>query len=270
MPTAGGIGYCAGDAAPRRPLLLPRARPERRDRPVEALIEALTAKACGCCRSSSLASRMPSPSARWRRVFGAAPPDVVINATGFAVSAPGADRQPTVLEVTEAPVLQVIFSGFVARRLGGLVARADGARSRHERGTAGSRWPHPFARRLVQGGGRLRPAGRGQHRRPRAARRPRRVIPRELAANWARLRSTPPADRRVAIVMANYPNRDGRLGNGVGLDTPAGTIEVLKAMAAAGYAIDDIPADGDALMRHLMDGPTNSVMTARSSAKRFP
>jgi cobaltochelatase CobN len=39
-----------------------------------------------------------------------------------------------------------------------------------------------------------------------------------------------PADRRVALIMANYPNRDGRLGNGVGLDTPAGTIEVMKAM----------------------------------------
>jgi len=79
-----------------------------------------------------------------------------------------------------------------------------------------------------------------------------------LAANWAGLRRTSPQDRRVALVMANYPNRDGRLGNGVGLDTPAGTIEVLKAMQAAGYPVADIPADGDALMRHLMDGPTNS------------
>jgi cobaltochelatase CobN len=40
----------------------------------------------------------------------------------------------------------------------------------------------------------------------------------------------------VAIVLANYPNRDGRIANGVGLDTPAGTVEVLRAMEAAGYA----------------------------------
>ena len=46
----------------------------------------------------------------------------------------------------------------------------------------------------------------------------------------------PNRDKRVAIVLANYPNRDGRLGNGVGLDTPAGTIEVLRAMAAAGLS----------------------------------
>ena len=57
----------------------------------------------------------------------------------------------------------------------------------------------------------------------------------ELAANWAKLRATEPVDRSVALVMANYPNRDGRLGNGVGLDTPAGTIEVMRAMRDAGY-----------------------------------
>ncbi|MDE1995384.1 MAG: cobaltochelatase subunit CobN, partial [Rhizobiaceae bacterium] len=80
----------------------------------------------------------------------------------------------------------------------------------------------------------------------------------QLAANWARLRKLRPQDRRVALVMANYPNRDGRLGNGVGLDTPAGTIEVLRAMQSAGYPLKGIPADGDSLMRHLMEGPTNS------------
>ena len=57
----------------------------------------------------------------------------------------------------------------------------------------------------------------------------------ELAAAWARLRATPPAERRIALVLANYPNRDGRIGNGVGLDTPAGAVEVLRALQQAGY-----------------------------------
>ncbi|MGO7522482.1 cobaltochelatase subunit CobN, partial [Rhizobium brockwellii] len=55
-----------------------------------------------------------------------------------------------------------------------------------------------------------------------------------------------------------YPNRDGRLGNGVGLDTPEGTVEVLRAMRSAGCPVAEIPADGDALIRHMMEGPTNS------------
>ncbi|HEX2019995.1 MAG TPA: cobaltochelatase subunit CobN, partial [Aurantimonas sp.] len=86
----------------------------------------------------------------------------------------------------------------------------------------------------------------------------------DLAARWARLRGKQPAQRRVAVLLANYPNRDGRLGNGVGLDTPAGTIEVLRAMAAAGYDVADIPEDGDALIDHLMAGPTNAGTAMRS------
>ena len=41
--------------------------------------------------------------------------------------------------------------------------------------------------------------------------------------------------RRVALVLANYPNRDGRLANGVGLDTPQSLIDVLAAMRGEGY-----------------------------------
>ena len=84
-----------------------------------------------------------------------------------------------------------------------------------------------------------------------------------LAARWARLRRKPAAEKRVAVVLANYPNRDGRLANGVGLDTPAGTIEVLCAMRDAGYRVADLPVDGDALIAHLRRGPTNAVDDVR-------
>jgi cobaltochelatase CobN len=40
-----------------------------------------------------------------------AAPDVVINATGFAVSSPGGETKGTVLESTGAPVLQAVFAG---------------------------------------------------------------------------------------------------------------------------------------------------------------
>jgi len=36
----------------------------------------------------------------------------------------------------------------------------------------------------------------------------------ELAARWVRPPS-PPAQRRIALILANYPSRDGRLANGV-------------------------------------------------------
>jgi cobaltochelatase CobN len=79
----------------------------------------------------------------------------------------------------------------------------------------------------------------------------------DLAAAWVRLRQTPPAERRIALILANYPTRNGRLANGVGLDTPASTVEILKALKQAGYTLSDIPATGDDLIHRLTAGPTN-------------
>ena len=86
------------------------------------------------------------------------------------------------------------------------------------------------------------------------------------AAAWARLRRTPNGQKRVAIVLGNSPPRNGRLGNAVGLDTPASLVGLLRALRAAGYAVDDFPADdstaddspraGDALMHRLIEAGT--------------
>ncbi|MEM7771587.1 MAG: cobaltochelatase subunit CobN, partial [Cyanobacteria bacterium P01_A01_bin.37] len=79
----------------------------------------------------------------------------------------------------------------------------------------------------------------------------------DLATNWARLSETPVSERRIALILANYPNRDGRLANGVGLDTPASCIQILKALQAEDYTVGSLPDDGDALMQQLTQGITN-------------
>jgi cobaltochelatase CobN len=79
----------------------------------------------------------------------------------------------------------------------------------------------------------------------------------ELAANWIKLRQTPLSDRKVALILANYPTRDGRLANGVGLDTPASCIEILKALQLAGYHVTDIPETDQDLIRLLTTSVTN-------------
>jgi cobaltochelatase CobN len=78
-----------------------------------------------------------------------------------------------------------------------------------------------------------------------------------LAANYVTMAQCPIADRKVALILANYPNRDGRLANGVGLDTPASCLEILKAMKAEGYTIGDLPASGDELIQWLTRSVTN-------------
>ncbi|NKM80101.1 cobaltochelatase subunit CobN, partial [Rhizobium leguminosarum] len=225
--------------------------------PIEALIEALTTLGLRPLPVFAYSLKDPVSTGILESVFSTLKPDVVINTTGFAVSAPGADRQATVLEANEAIVLQAILSassreawlassqGLSARDLGMNVAlpEVDGrVLARAISFKTAARYDTAVETNIVAS---QADAGRVRYTA-------------ELAANWARLRKTSAHNRRIALVMANYPNRDGRLGNGVGLDTPEGTIEVLKAMWAAGYPVADIPADGDALIRHLMEGPTNS------------
>ncbi|MFD2230061.1 cobaltochelatase subunit CobN [Alkalimarinus sediminis] len=81
----------------------------------------------------------------------------------------------------------------------------------------------------------------------------------ELAARWASLSIKPNAEKRIALILANYPTRDGRIGNGVGLDTPASTIEIINAMGQAGYPIEGIPETGNALIQELLGNVTNDL-----------
>ncbi|MBB3409682.1 cobaltochelatase CobN [Rhizobium sp. BK316] len=262
----GGIAHSTAEGATARPtvaIAFYRALVQSGEtRPVEALIEALQAQGLRPLPVFAYSLKDPVSKGILESIFVDLKPDVVINTTGFAVSAPGADREPTVLEANDAIVLQAIFSassrevwagssqGLSARDLGMNVAlpEVDGrVLSRAVSFKAAARYDAAVEANIVSS---EPDAGRTRYV---AA----------LAANWARLRQRHAAERRIALVMANYPNRDGRLGNGVGLDTPAGTIEVMRAMEAAGYPVADIPADGDALMRHLMAGPTNSGFDGR-------
>ncbi|MBW4510307.1 MAG: cobaltochelatase subunit CobN [Scytonematopsis contorta HA4267-MV1] len=79
----------------------------------------------------------------------------------------------------------------------------------------------------------------------------------DLAANWVRLRSKAPSERRIALILANYPNRDGRLANGVGLDTPASCVEILKALHFSGYHLENYPKSSEELIELLTSGITN-------------
>ncbi|NJL20872.1 MAG: cobaltochelatase subunit CobN, partial [Leptolyngbyaceae cyanobacterium SM1_3_5] len=81
----------------------------------------------------------------------------------------------------------------------------------------------------------------------------------DLALGWAKLRSTRVSDRRVALILANYPTRDARLANGVGLDTPASCVELLKALAEAGYTVSNWPKDSDELIARLTATVTNDA-----------
>ncbi|MFD5243723.1 cobaltochelatase subunit CobN [Amycolatopsis sp. NPDC058340] len=85
----------------------------------------------------------------------------------------------------------------------------------------------------------------------------------KIALAHARLRHTPPPERRIALMLSAYPTKHSRVGNAVGLDTPASAIELLRRMRDQGYDLGEDPfpgveptgtdqPDGDALIHALI------------------
>ena len=230
--------------------------------PVRALVEALGRNGVNCLPVYCTSLKDPVSAGVIESLLAGSEAGVVLNGTGFAVSTPGKPTVDSPLNATGGPVLQVVFSGGNERdwRAGtrGLSARdiamnvalpeVDGrilSRAVSFKGEA--RFDKSTQCSLVA----YEPV-------------PDRVeLVAKLAASWLRLGSTPVDQRRLAVILANYPNRDGRLGNGVGLDTPASVVELLRALERAGYDVADIPNDGDALIERIRRGPTNAAVDGR-------
>jgi cobaltochelatase CobN len=224
---------------------------------VDALIAALAARGMNVLPVFVSSLKDPLAAATLVDLLAAHPPDVALTTTAFAVAGPerAADSP---FAAADCPVLQVILAG---------------ASEEQWRASAAGLGPRDIAMHMAlpEVDGRIitrAVAFKAAARRDAATEcdivtmRPvpdRVAFVADLAANWARLRKKPAAERRVALILANYPNRDGRIGNGVGLDTPASTVDALRALARAGYAVGDLPADGAALMAALLAGPTNNL-----------
>ncbi|WP_375449797.1 cobaltochelatase subunit CobN [uncultured Devosia sp.] len=226
--------------------------------PVPILVSSLKEPACVRFVQNALAAFSPS---------------AIFNLTGFALGLDGIDAKANPFANTNAPVIQLIQSGrshaqwladpqglsskdmamFLVMpeldgRIGGLLVGHKADAVWHERcqiPLTAYTPDHPGITRAVT-----------------------------LAANWSRLRATPRPERRIGFVLANYPLRDGRLANGVGYDAPQSTVEILKALNDAGYALTTqpsppcslregiggggLPVDGNALIGLLQSGPTNA------------
>ncbi|MEP9384648.1 cobaltochelatase subunit CobN [Nocardioides sp. KR10-350] len=82
-----------------------------------------------------------------------------------------------------------------------------------------------------------------------------------IAANHARLRRLPNAEKRLALVLSAYPTKHARIGNAVGLDTPVSAVRLLRRLREEGYDVgdgfgvldmDDDTEAGDALIHALI------------------
>jgi cobaltochelatase CobN len=225
--------------------------------PIDALIAELLDQGINPLPIFVASLKDPVSQATVTTLFDQTNPGVVINATGFAVSKPGMVHERTVLEREGAVVLQAVLAGndfnawqsssqgLTSRDLamnvalpeidGRVMTRAISFKS------AGF-----FDERVETNIIRHEPHADGI------------AFVAELAKNWSRLKAAENAEKRVALILANYPNQDGRLANGVGLDTPASTVEVLSALAEQGYSVENAPKTSDELMDIVQRGPTNA------------
>ena len=232
--------------------------------PVEALAAALEARGIAAQPIFVTSLKDEVSAALLATAFSAEPPDIILNATAFAVGTPslatstgGRVEHATTIGGADCPVLQLAFASTNE------AAWRASPRGLNPRDLAMHVVLPEVDGRIFAGAVAFKEGSAGGPIESRSV--PDRVdAVADLAAAWVRLRRTPAAERRVGIVFANYPNRDGRLANGVGLDTPESCAVLLEALRNEGYRLDRAPEAAADLMALLTDGPTNDLGRRRT------
>jgi cobaltochelatase CobN len=213
--------------------------------PITALMEALDRRGLAPLAVAVGSLKDRAIEAELMRLIDEQRPAIILNTTAFSALR---DDDTTVLDGADVPVLQVVLSGSTRE------AWRDS-----ERGLS----PADIAMNVVlpELDGRLltraisfkakTPADpRLEFGTVRHAPDPDRIdYVARLAAAWAKLQRTPRADRRLALVLSDYPARGGRTGYAVGLDTAASADEILRLLEAEGYDSHSATGGTEALLR---------------------
>lgn len=216
--------------------------------PIVALADALAARGLDVEALHVTSLKDPEAADAIARTIAALRPDVVLNTTAFSGRG---ETTPSPLDAADAPVIQAILAGadeaqwradprglgpadlamnvVLPEMDGRIVGTVVSCKAESPRSDAleFTRLVHrPVASRIAQVA--------------------------ELAAAWVRLRRRPRAERRLAMVLSDYPGRAGRTGYAVGLDTPASVAAIASDLREAGYRVGGLPND---LMRALAPSP---------------
>ncbi|ADH89866.1 cobaltochelatase, CobN subunit [Ancylobacter novellus DSM 506] len=230
--------------------------------PVDALCDALAALGLSPRPIFVASLREPASAAFLKDALAAMEPAVIVTLTAFAAADPG---EETVLDAPGVPVLQAIVA--TTKR----EAWAEGVRGL----TSADLAMHVV---LPELDGRVL-AGALSFKAPEAtpavpgftalANRPepdRAAEVAERVAALVRLQATPRDERRVTVLMPDYAGAPGRTGWAVGLNVPASVRALLSDMKAAGYTVEDVPADErDLLDRLTKEHPHPEVRAERAS-----
>jgi cobaltochelatase CobN len=199
--------------------------------PITALMEALDRQGLAPLAVAVNSLKDPLAKPELEALIARHRPAVILNTTAFSAMT---ENDTTVLDGADVPVLQVVLSG-----------SAHAAWQDSQRGLS----PSDLAMNVVlpELDGRLLTRAisfkaespldpRLEFSSVRHEPVPDRVdYVARLAAAWAKLGNTPCFERRLALVLSNYPARGGRTGYAVGLDTTASTAAILQLLGGEGY-----------------------------------
>jgi cobaltochelatase CobN len=214
--------------------------------PIEAIARALSARGLAVralyitsLKAAGPAAFVGETLARWR-------PAVVLNATGFSARGDAGEGSP--LDAAEAPILQLMLSGSTRQ-----------AWSDSTRGLS----PADLSMQVVlpELDGRLATTAISfktdraaapelqfveQAHCPDAAQV---ALAAERACGWARLAAAPAGERRIAVILSDYPGAVGQVGHAVGLDTFASLDAIEALLRGAGYDCGAPAADAGRALR---------------------
>src|SRR6476620_10678430 len=192
-------------------------------------------------------------------------PQIVLNATAFSARL---DDVPSPLEAAGAPILQVVFAGssleawqdsprgvsqsdlpmqVVLPELDGRLLTTAISFKAEESEVAGLE----FARVTHQ------PAREGVAAAARSA------------SLWARLATTPRSERKLALVLSDYPGAAGQAAHAVGLDAIASTAEILQLLNSKGFYVGDKLPGNASLVADLCESDPTPFLSLADYRRLF-
>ena len=253
VPLCGEFSLASAETGPVAAIVFYRSHLLSGDlAPMHALAEALAARGMQTRAIYVASLKEPQSADLVRTQLRAWRPAVVLSATAFSASS--ADGSP--LDAADAPVLQLILSG-----------SSEPAWEASSRGVSQA----DFAMQVVlpELDGRLPGAAISFKAEALKLSGLEFALPRhaphedgiartaDLARAWARLRETSASERRIALVLSDYPGVGGQVGHAVGLDALASTRAILWLLAGAGYSTHDERA----LVEALTEAPPTTLLT---------
>jgi cobaltochelatase CobN len=228
--------------------------------PIDALCAALKARGLAPAPLVVTSLKDREASEFLRDAFARLDPAVIVTTTAFAAT--GNAGEPTALETSDVPVLQVVSATTKraawrdsARGLGAadfamhvVLPELDG---RVLAGVVAFKDPLPAQEGLAFTALASRPD-------------PDRIaMVGDRIAALVRLRTLPRGERRIAVLMPDYPGAPGRTGYAVGLDVPASVIALIEDLAEAGYDISGAQRTSRDLLAALAAGCDEATLTLR-------